>query len=82
MAEDTDLEAFLQTQRQNAAPCWCESAPKEVTAQIDAALLAAEKAEVGPQWTARGRWLGKQLGQQPLAKNSVEKHLQRGHVGR
>jgi 2C-methyl-D-erythritol 2,4-cyclodiphosphate synthase len=81
VAEDTDLAAFLKTQRQNGAACWCESAPKEITAQIDAVIIAAEASNVGPQWTAMARWLAKKL-DIPLQKNSVEKHRDRGHVGR
>ena len=51
MAEDTDLEAFLQTQRANSQ-CWCENAPPEVVAQIDAAANGGSR-----QWAAMRRWL-------------------------
>jgi hypothetical protein len=72
VAEDTDLAAFLKTQRKNGAPCFCETVDPKLVAQIDAAINGGSR-----QWAAMTRWFSDQGVE--VTPGRLADHYTKGH---
>jgi hypothetical protein len=73
VGDDANLADYLDSQRHNGSPCFCETAPPDIVKQVDAVILSGSR-----QWTAMVRWLGEQG--ITITKTKLSDHHTNGHV--